>query len=47
MAGMRDNLVHGYFGIDYDLVWSVAVEQVPVLAAELRRLIAAEESAGG
>lgn len=35
MAGMRDNLVHGYFGIDYDLVWSVATEQVPLLATEL------------
>lgn len=45
MAGMRDNLVHGYFGIDYDLVWSVAVEQVPVLAAELERLIAEPDAA--
>lgn len=46
MAGMRDNLVHGYFGIDYELVWSVAVEQVPVLAAELTRLIAEGEATG-
>jgi uncharacterized protein with HEPN domain len=46
MAGMRDNLVHGYFGIDYDLVWSVAVEQVPVLAGEVARLIEEEEVAG-
>ena len=47
MAGMRDNLVHGYFGVDYGLVWSVATEQVPDLAAELRRLVAAEESGTG
>lgn len=46
MAGMRDNLVHGYFGIDYDLVWRVASDQVPVLAGELVRLIE-EEAAGG
>lgn len=39
MAGMRDVLVHGYFGIDYDLVWTVAVEQVPVVAVEVTRLI--------
>ncbi|HEX6370305.1 MAG TPA: DUF86 domain-containing protein [Longimicrobium sp.] len=44
MAGMRDNLVHGYFGIDYDLVWTVACEHVPVLAAELVRLIREDES---
>jgi len=22
MAGMRDRLIHGYFGVDYDLVWT-------------------------
>lgn len=21
MAGMRDRLIHGYFGVDYDIVW--------------------------
>ena len=24
MAGMRDRLIHGYFGVDYELVWEVA-----------------------
>lgn len=37
MAGMRDRLIHGYFGVDYDLIWAVAVERVP----ELRRRIVA------
>jgi uncharacterized protein with HEPN domain len=46
IAGMRDNLVHGYFGIDYDLVWQVAVEQVPVLAGEVVRLLAEEDGSG-
>jgi uncharacterized protein with HEPN domain len=46
MAGMRDVLVHGCFGIDYDLVWTVAVEQVPVVAAEVARLIDELERAG-
>jgi uncharacterized protein with HEPN domain len=23
MAGMRDRLIHGYFGVDYELVWDV------------------------
>lgn len=46
IAGMRDNLVHGYFGIDYDLVWTVASEQVPVLASEVARLIMEEEAGG-
>lgn len=25
IAGMRDRLIHGYFGIDYDIVWDVVV----------------------
>lgn len=24
MAGMRDRLIHGYFGVDYEIVWDVA-----------------------
>lgn len=23
IAGMRDHLIHGYFGIDYDIVWDI------------------------
>lgn len=25
IAGMRDRLIHGYFGVDYDIVWDVVV----------------------
>lgn len=35
IAGMRDRLIHGYFGVDYDLVWEVI--QTKIL--ELRRRI--------
>ena len=24
MAGMRDRLIHGYFGVDYELVWGLS-----------------------
>ncbi len=23
VAGMRDRLIHGYFGVDYEIVWDV------------------------
>jgi uncharacterized protein with HEPN domain len=36
MAGMRDRLIHGYFGVDYQLVWDVIQNRIP----ELRRQIA-------
>lgn len=29
MAGMRDRLIHGYFGVDYDLVWDVVDAKIP------------------
>lgn len=39
MAGMRDRLIHGYFAVDYELVWDVVVNQVPELRHEVGRLL--------
>jgi len=35
MAGMRDRLTHDYFGINYDVVWTVAHDEVPILLERL------------
>lgn len=43
MAGMRDRLIHGYFGVDYELVWDVVTEHVPALNEQLRRLLADDQ----
>jgi len=45
MAGMRDRLIHGYFGVDHDLVWEVATEKVPELRSVLGRILQATSSA--
>jgi len=29
IAGMRDKLIHGYFSVNYKLVWDVAVNVIP------------------
>jgi len=39
MAGMRDRLIHGYFGVDYDLVWEVANTHVPELVERIGGLL--------
>ena len=31
MAGMRDRLIHHYFGVDYETVWRTLKEDIPVL----------------
>jgi uncharacterized protein with HEPN domain len=42
MAGMRDRLVHGYFGIDYEIVWDVVTSKIPLLQQNIQRIIHSE-----
>ena len=44
MAGMRDRLIHNYFGVDYDIVWDVVVNKIPALDAEIRLILKKEYS---
>lgn len=39
MAGMRDRLIHGYFGVDLDLVWQVVTVHVPELRSAILRIL--------
>lgn len=39
IARMRDRLIHGYFGVDYTLVWDVIQQKIPELEAEVRRAL--------
>lgn len=38
MAGMRDRLIHHYFGVDYEIVWDVPQRKIPDLDCRLRGL---------
>ena len=39
MARTRDKLIHDYFGVDYDIVWSIITTKLPVLQEFLRGII--------
>lgn len=45
MAGMRDRLIHGYFGVDYEIVWEVATEKAPELVDAIRAILKSEDAA--
>lgn len=33
MSAMRNRLIHGYFGVDYEIVWDVVVGKIAELQA--------------
>jgi len=42
MAGMRDRLIHVYFGVDYDLVWDVVTNKIPELQQAVEDILRQE-----
>ena len=39
MAGMRDKLIHFYFGIDYYPVWRAVTNRVPEIKRKIQQIL--------
>lgn len=44
MAGLRDRLIHHYFGVNLDVIWHIIHEEMAVLAFQLEEIAKQEES---
>lgn len=39
MAGLRDKLIHNYFGVDHELVWEIVTSKIPSLKSQITNLL--------
>lgn len=39
MTGMRDKMIHEYFGVDKDILWRTAKKDIPALREPIKRLL--------
>jgi uncharacterized protein with HEPN domain len=42
MAGMRDRIIHGYFGVDLHIVWETATRSIPTLRPRISAILMIE-----
>ena len=46
MVGMRNLIIHGYFGIDYELIWEISRSNLPLNKLLLEKILENERAKG-
>ena len=39
IIGMRNRLIHGYFVVDYDIVWDIVSRELPDLKKKIKKIL--------
>jgi len=42
LAGIRNRIVHEYFGVDVGIIWHIVTNELPKLKSELRKALSAD-----
>jgi uncharacterized protein with HEPN domain len=39
ISGLRDKLIHFYFGIDYKIVWNIVRKELPIIVKQVKNIL--------
>ena len=39
IAGLRDKVIHGYIGVDYELLWETITKKIPVVISGVQGIL--------
>jgi len=39
LSGVRDKLIHHYFGVNFDVVWDIVKEELPEVLSQLEEIL--------
>jgi len=44
ISALRDILIHEYFGVDFDILWDIVKNKIPLLKRDVKKILELEKS---